>query len=238
MSKKSDRDLGMGRPIARRDMLQGMAMGVALGGLSPELAQAAEVETQNLPGYYPPARLGMRGSHPGSFEAAHELRDGDFWNHASALIDTGESYDLIVVGAGISGLSAAWFYRAARPRAKILIIENHDDFGGHAKRNEFHVNGRLELINGGTLAIESPTPYSATASGLLKALGVEPDRLRRECQDPFVDKTMALGVFFDRETFGTDRLIRLAANEEGDAPAAAWKEFVAQAPVSDAAKRS
>jgi spermidine dehydrogenase len=155
MSKKSDRELGMGHPIARRDFLQGAAIGLTLGGLAPELARAAEVEAQNAPGYYPPARLGMRGSHPGSFEAAHELRDGDFWNHASSLIDTDESYDLVVVGGGISGLSAAWFYRAARPGAKILIVENHDDFGGHAKRNEFHVNGRMELINGGTLGIDS-----------------------------------------------------------------------------------
>ncbi|HEY7978229.1 MAG TPA: twin-arginine translocation signal domain-containing protein, partial [Rhizomicrobium sp.] len=80
MSKKSDKDLGVGRKIARRDFLQGAAIGVAMTGLAPELAVAAEQEAQNAPGYYPPTRLGMRGSHPGSFEGAHELRDGDFWN--------------------------------------------------------------------------------------------------------------------------------------------------------------
>ncbi|HEX4160841.1 MAG TPA: FAD-dependent oxidoreductase [Rhizomicrobium sp.] len=228
----------MSRPIARRDVLQGMAIGAAMGGLAPELARAAETEAQNAPGYYPPARLGMRGSHPGSFEAAHELRDADFWNHASALIDTGENYDLVVVGGGISGLSAAWFYRAARPLAKILVIENHDDFGGHAKRNEFHLNGRMELINGGTLEISSPYPYSATASGLLKSLGVEPAELRRDCEDPFIDRSLKYGVFFDRETFGTDRLVRLAANESGNARLQAWSDFVAEAPVSNAVKRS
>ena len=94
---------------------------------------------RTIRGYYPPTRLNMRGSHPGSFEAAHELRDGDFWNGATALHDTGEEFDLIVVGGGISGLSAAYFYRQAKPNAKILILDNHDDFGGHAKRNEFHV---------------------------------------------------------------------------------------------------
>src|SRR5262249_60668168 len=131
MSSKRDKDLGVDRPIARRDFLQGAAVGVAtLGGLQG--AHAAEAEPQNAPGYYPPTRYGMRGSHPGAFEAAHQVRDGDFWNKATALEDTHESYDLVVVGGGISGLSAAYFYRAAKPGAKILIIENHDDFGGHA----------------------------------------------------------------------------------------------------------
>src|SRR5580698_6493271 len=101
MSKKSDRELGMGRPIARRDVLQGMAIGAAMGGLAPELARAAEAEAQNTQGYYPPTRQGMRGSHPGALKAAHALRDGDFWNHASGLVDTGEHYDLVVVGGGI-----------------------------------------------------------------------------------------------------------------------------------------
>ncbi|HEY6578705.1 MAG TPA: FAD-dependent oxidoreductase, partial [Rhizomicrobium sp.] len=238
MSKKTDRALGMGRKIARRDFLQGVAIGVAVGGLAPELARAAETEAQNAPDYYPPTRLGMRGSHPGSFEAAHELRDGDFWNHASSLIDTEESYDLVVVGGGISGLSAAYFYRAAKPHAKILVIENHDDFGGHAKRNEFHVNGRVELINGGTLGIDSPYPYSAAAAGLLKSLGVEPARLRDACDDPTAYAALRLGFFFDRETFGVDRLVKLDGDERGKAKPAAWKSFVAQAPLADAVKRS
>src|SRR4051794_36315270 len=109
LSKKSDRELGMGRRIARRDFLQGAAIGVTLGTFAPELAAAAEQEIQNAPGYYPPTRMGMRGSHPGAFEAAHAVRDGDFWKNATALHDTGESYDLVVVGGGISGLSAAYF---------------------------------------------------------------------------------------------------------------------------------
>jgi spermidine dehydrogenase len=238
MSKTSDNDLGMDRPIARRDFLQGMAIGIGLGGLAPELANAAEAEAQNVPAYYPPTRLGMRGSHPGSFEAAHELRDGDFWSRTSSLIDTGESYDLVVVGGGISGLSAAWFYRAAKPDAKILVLENHDDFGGHAKRNEFHVNGRVELINGGTLGIDSPYPYSRVAAGLLRSLGIEPTKLSKECDDPSVYAGLGSGVFFDRETFGTDRLVRLGADARGKANREAWHAFVAKAPLSDPVRQS
>ena len=73
----------MDRPIARRDFLQGAAIGVGgvlLGGLAPELAAAAAITEQDRPGYYPPTRLGLRGSHPGSFEAAHALRDRQRWS--------------------------------------------------------------------------------------------------------------------------------------------------------------
>src|SRR6516162_8038507 len=102
MPKKADLALGMDRAIARRDFLQGAAIGVATGMLAPELAAAAaaEQEAQNAKGYYPPTRLGLRGSHPGAFEAAHSLRDGAFWDKASSLVDTGERYDPIVVRGG------------------------------------------------------------------------------------------------------------------------------------------
>ncbi|HEX2592943.1 MAG TPA: FAD-dependent oxidoreductase [Rhizomicrobium sp.] len=231
------RTLGTGHEIARRDFLQGAAIGVTMGALAPELAAAAQAEAQNVAGYYPPTRMGMRGSHPGSFEAAHAVRDGDFWKNAAALKDDGESYDLVVVGGGISGLSAAYFWRAAKPGAKILILENHDDFGGHAKRNEFHVGGRVEIINGGTLDIDSPYPYSAVSSGLLTALGVDAAKLEKECADASVYAGLKTGVFFDRETFGGDKLVTLDGDEDG-ATAPAWKAFVAKAPLSDAARAS
>ena len=165
MSKASDRQLGMYRHISRRDFLNGV--GVALTGAMlppgafPEfrMAQAAEAEE-----YYPPTRTGMRGSHPGSFEVAHALRDGKTWD----ATDTNESYDLIVVGGGISGLSAAYFFRKqVGPDARILILNNHDDFGGHAKRNEFRYQGRMFLMNGGTVYVEAPSQYSTVAAGLL-----------------------------------------------------------------------
>ena len=120
--------------------------------------KAEAAGAQDAPGYYPPARTGMRGSHPGSFENAHALRDGTLRVEHAEAVD--EPYDLVVVGGGISGLAAAHFYRSARPGARILIIDNHDDFGGHAKRNEVHVDGHLLLLNGGTMLIDSPRPYS------------------------------------------------------------------------------
>src|SRR3546814_15923819 len=113
-----------------RDFLQGAAITAAAFGLAPELAQAAALEraAQDQPGYYPPALTGMRGSHPGSFEDAHALRDGPAFDHVT---DTGESYDLIVVGGGISGLSTAHFFRPAKgPTARILVLSTPDDLAG------------------------------------------------------------------------------------------------------------
>ncbi len=185
-NRTRDRELGMGRAITRRDFLNGIAVGAGSALASawlPGLTLAAETPAfpQDAPGYNPPALTGMRGSHPGSFEVAHELRDGKFWETAGKPVDTHETYDLIVVGAGMSGLAAAYFYRKqAGPSARILILDNHDDFGGHAKRNEFRPGGRLLLANGGTVAIESPFPYSPEARGLLTELGIDPTRVGKK----------------------------------------------------------
>ena len=135
----TDKELGMDRKIDRRDFLSGASIAVTGALLCPSLVKAMQVLDKNKPmqsddDYYPPAKAGMRGSHDGSFETAHLVRDGDSFEAAQ----NDEEYDLVVVGGGISGLSAAWFYRqSAGPDKKILILDNHDDFGGHAKRNEY-----------------------------------------------------------------------------------------------------
>ena len=153
----------MGRPITRRDFIDGIAVSAGLAASSRVLAavdpEGAGTAPQDRRDYYPPSLTGMRGSHPGSFEAAHPLRDGTYPKSGAKPIETGEDYDLIVVGAGVSGLAAAYFYRAkAGAGARVLILDNHDDFGGHAKRNEFEFGGKIQLINGGTLGIDSPRP--------------------------------------------------------------------------------
>src|ERR1700761_2914895 len=179
------RDLGEDRRIPRRDFLQGALVAAATTLAGPLLrAYAAELPAgaaaQDAPGYYPPLLNGLRGSHPGSFEDAHALRDG---HPPGAATDTGESYDLIVVGGGISGLSAAHFFRARTSAAsRVLVLDNHDDFGGHAKRNEFQLDGRLHLLNGGTLEIDSPRPYAPVPAGLLTELGIDVKRLSRQVE--------------------------------------------------------
>ena len=234
----SDRELGMGSPITRRDFIQGAATsgaGLLAAAWLPGCSQkesAAAVAAQDRAGYYPPRLTGMRGSHPGSFENAHALRDG---RALPKPVDLDERYDLIVVGAGISGLAAAHFYRTASPGGRILLLDNHDDFGGHAKRNEFELNGRLNLMQGGTLLIDSPRPYSAVADGVLKAIGIDAPALAKVIapQDPDFYEFMSAsrtGLFFDRETFGLDHLAVGYRHKP-------WGEFLAGTPLSAAAKR-
>jgi spermidine dehydrogenase len=238
MSEKQDRSrdhlLGMDQPITRRDFLNGIAIGAATAAASGPLfaaPSAAELPpaAQDAFGYYPPLLTGLRGSHPGSFEDAHALRDGKNWPRPW---DTGEEYDLIVVGAGLSGLAAAHFYRAqTKSHSRILILDNHDDFGGHAKRNEFNLSGHLNLLNGGTLEIDSPRPYGPIAAGLLTTLGIDVVKLVKTTQNLEFYEHLGLqsGVFFDRETFGADKLIAGL----GRIP---FKQFLEQAPLSASAR--
>jgi len=201
--KITDRRLGMGVDISRRDFLNGAS--VAIGAmLLPTPSSAQAIAAQNLAGYYPPELSGMRGSHPGSFEVAHMARDGITWNGES----TGENFDLVVVGGGLSGLSAAYFYRQAMGNAaRILILDNHDDFGGHAKRNEFEIDGRLMIGYGGTMLLDSPGGFPDVAKRLIREIGIDTERYHA-AYDRGLYRSLGLsgGTFFDKETFGTDHL--------------------------------
>jgi spermidine dehydrogenase len=204
--KPSDRKLGMHRDITRRDFIHDL--GLASLGLSlPAAARADAAGTDAVTAYYPPTLTGLRGSHPGSFEVAHALaRENKVFDQPREL---DESYDLIVVGGGLSGLAAAHFYRKLHGTdAKILILDNHDDFGGHAKRNEFHQGGPMRLAWGGTVNMEY-TKYSATAKGLLDELGIDIPRLLEENGFDWQSSGTGLqpATWFDRQGYGRDVLL-------------------------------
>ena len=239
MNKEHDRALGMGQEITRRDFLNGcaVALGASLLVSSPawlEAMAASQDAPENDPSYYPPAKTGMRGSHDGSWEVAHALRDGETWTDAA---DENETYDLVVVGAGISGLAAAYFFRKfAGSNSKILILDNHDDFGGHAKRNEFQTGKRLLIGYGGTQSLEAPHHYSKEAFGLLEALGIDVDRFYKYFdQNLYKKMSLKRATFFDKETFGVDRLLPgFGAHYLGLTYPA---EILAQIPISATARK-
>jgi|SRR5579863_534415 len=239
-NEKQDHELGMQQKITRRDFLNGVsvAVGASLLAANPLWLEAFGIPQSPFapekdPTYYPPAKTGMRGSHDGSWEVAHAMRDGKEWLDPVA---DAESYDLIVVGAGISGLAAAYFYRkSAGANARILLLDNHDDFGGHAKRNEFHAGNRLLLGYGGTQSIEAPAHYSKEAIGLLKELGIDVQRFYKY-YDQKLFESMKLGesTFFDKETFGVDRLVpETGRHYFGPAYTA---ETASQLPIAEAAQ--
>ena len=160
----------MASHITRRDFLNG----VVIGAGASLLPHAELYGFDGNPIHYPPTLTGMRGSHEGSYEVAHALAwRGEKPEQYRTLA---EHYDLAVVGAGVSGLAAAWLYRKKMgPDARILVLDNHDDFGGHAKRNEFHHRGSMVLSLGGAQNLENPSNYSDASAMLLADLGIDVD---------------------------------------------------------------
>ena len=243
--KKSDRELGMHREISRRDFLSGSSIAIAGAALAPGDVAAQANDAQSAPAasavadqspsqeaYYPPTLTGMRGSHPGSFEVAHGMRDGGTWDDPQ---ETGEEYDLIVVGGGLSGLAAAYYFRKAMPEARVLILDNHDDFGGHAKRNEHMVDGRPVIGWGGTTYITGAYTYEGLE--LLRDIGLDAEAYRRATAERnFRARGKGLGsaVLFDEETFGVDQLV---VGEPGSDETEAWSEWLQKTPLSDRVRR-
>ncbi len=222
----SPRSPGRGAKITRRDFLDGVAVSAAT-----LLATTQRLDARNA-GPYPPSLTGLRGAHAGSFETLHRLRDPRFWAEAPAPRQIRESYDLVVIGAGISGLAAAWHFRKERPGASILILDNHDDFGGHAKRNELTGAGVTRIGYGGSQSISSPAPYSTSAKALIAELGVPMSNYERYVDwSIYRQRGLSQAFFFDRETFGDDRLVPHSGRPELD------PGFVMGAPLSDHAKR-
>ncbi len=197
----------MTTPISRRDFLNGVALSLAAGAALEPGAFAADPKPGITSNYYPPTLTGMRGSHKGSYEAAHALVMGGQKPDQFAALD--EQYDLVIVGGGISGLSAAYLYRKhAGQDRKVLILDNHDDFGGHAKRNEFEANGRMLLGFGGSINLEQQA-LSPTARQLLEELGVNFSELQAAVEPDYLfsDVRASYGLYLNKNSYGEDQIV-------------------------------
>ena len=228
----------MTRSITRRDFLNGTQIAIGASVLGPlagcktkaqSTTNAVEATDFALAAdYYPPAKTGLRGSHQGSWEAMHARVQGRAWPQTAPM----ETYDLVVIGGGISGLAAAHFYRKAQPDARILVLDNHDDFGGHAKRNEFTIGGQTRIGYGGTEAIDTPSAYPDVAKKLLVDIGIDVQKFYKAFDQSLYPKKLGLSksILFDKATFGEQKLV-VGYNK------IPWREFAAQAPLNEQAKK-
>ncbi len=246
----SDRDLGMDRPVTRRDFIEGVGT-IAVGSLIAGKSQSGEAQASgkaagfgtDAPAHYPPALLGQRGSQPGSFDVAHELVLAGRKNWGTPIEPDENMYDLVVVGAGISGLAAAYFFRERNPESRILILDNHDDFGGHSRRNEFSIDGRTILSYGGGQTLENPTGYSEISKRLLRDVGIRMERFETAYDQGFYRRHgLRGGIYFDRQTYGVDRVIPYEILEfSGYLPLERSKlsaaEAIGRMPLSEAARK-
>ena len=232
ISRKEARELGMDRTITRRDFLNGAAVATAGTWVGLKGERAFGQQAAPPPEGYPPVLTGIRGQQPSAVEEGHRVRDGAYLEFPKIEVDTGELYDLVVVGGGFSGMAAAHYFRDALGEKKtVLILDNLDDIGGHARRNEFHHEGRLFIGCGGTAGISTPYPYSYAAKALIRDIGIQMERAQGYSDEKIYDsRGLTSGLYFDKETFGEDRLV----TGYGSLP---LEEFLARTPLSEEVKR-
>jgi spermidine dehydrogenase len=227
---KRDKELGMNRNITRRDFLNGVAVtaGALTLGQHLNFHALAQGSTNQGAKNYPPSATGLQGQTDASQTVMHAVRDGSMFDFGSAM-PTGETYDLVVVGAGISGLAAAYLYRQQMPGARVLIVDPLEDFGGHAKRNEFEVNGKTVIGYGGSQTLQTPTYFSAAVNKLLSDIAIDLPKFETYFDQAWSeDRGLAGGLFFPKEVWGEDVMVR----RDGDI-----SEWIQKTPMTEKAKQ-
>lgn len=224
--------------ITRRDFLNGVALSIAAGTSLSPLELLAQTRAPAF--YYPPSLTGLRGNHVGSFEIAHAVAmAGEKYGPPKEQTDS--NYDLIVVGGGISGLAAAFLFRQqAGADKKVLVIDNHDDFGGHAKRNEFNVDGETLIGYGGSQSIDTPSQYSREAAKLIKDIGIEVASFYDYFDQKYFDNCgLEPGIYFSRDAYGKDRTLPNAMGDwMGDLDSTTVEEAISGYPIAEESKAS
>ena len=157
---RNDMALGMNKRICRRDFLNSVLLGsgsALLTALTPLelLAQQPFWGGYSGVGDY----AGANGNTEDVMLSGHAVRDGIFDSSSSQVVDTGEVFDMVVVGGGISGLAAALYFKdQAKAQKTCLVLENHPIFGGQARRNEFIIDGQRLMAPQGSNWFQIPFP--------------------------------------------------------------------------------
>jgi len=248
----TEKKLGMDEPISRRDFVDGVARtlstATALSAM-PALAFSAADDTaisepvQQGPDVYPPGQTGLRGNHKGPFVISHQFAHQGITQWPVAKDQDNRVYDLVVVGAGLSGLSAAHFFRKHNPKARILLLDNHDDFGGHAKRNEFDVDGKTLLGYGGSQTLQEPSSYPDAVKEMLVDVGIDIKRFETAYDHSFYKRNgLRGGIQFSKKRWGRDVSVAIPLQMfDNYLPLAditeSIEDCIEQFPVSAAAKK-
>jgi spermidine dehydrogenase len=159
--RKEDKSLGMDQPITRRDFLNStlLASGSLLTAATPLQLLGEEDDWTGYGGVGDYSK--SNGNTLEVLAAGHRIRDGEFDRLPANFIDTGEMFDCVVVGGGISGLAAALFLlRKGGKNRTCLVLDNHPVFGGEAKRNEFVVDGHRLMAHQGSAVFFVQYPHS------------------------------------------------------------------------------
>ncbi|MEU4832393.1 NAD(P)-binding protein [Streptosporangium sp. NPDC023615] len=235
-------ELGMDRLISRRDIVDGVIATAGIAACSPPRPEGRDghggrdrlVRAHWPVGtvLHPSPPLGSRGGGTGPAGLARVLRDPRFRPPAGTPEPTGEHYDLVVVGAGVSGVSAAYRWLEQAPRARILILDDHEEIGGHALRHGSPAGGRggSPVAYDGAGCAEEQAAWTPEGRELLGKLGLRSRGPGRHADhDPYPDTPMHDSVFCDRETFSSERLVVFTPGRAG--------RWITDLPVTEQARR-
>lgn len=208
-----DEALGLNENVSRRDFLNGALLGTGAalsGNLSPRMIFSQESGDRER----------WSGNTEDVFAAGHAVRDGVYDDPNLTASDTGEVYDLLVVGGGFSGLAAAHYFNQIKGSGgKALVLENHGMFGGNARRDTFNIDGRtLHAPQASIVAQDLPPAFAmpSAVEPLFEQIGVQLNDIKIPAE------ASAFSVFSDENT-------------DGQAPK--WYPNIMEAPITESERK-